>query len=681
MKKLNRLIPIVMLWCAMLSIDLREPRQALAGAIKIDNIAPSSVQSEGELTITLNGTIKSSLVQSVKIGDREATLIFPQETDSKVIKVKLDKDTPLGLQPVFVQVGDQKIFGRSVLVLPLVRGVKVQETLNLSAEVATRDNVTIQLSDAFTEGLVPVVRIGNQNALVKKLENKQLVIMVPDQLSRGDHKVRVSVQGTELLAQPTLSVFPPPNATVTDISPKVVQVGTRVKISGTGFFAPPEQIILLVDGVAAETTRVAPDGTWFAAVIQNEGNGKSLGPGQKSIEVTILGVPTGIPDQLQVMVQRRTGWILTAGIVGVALLPLLLVGSIIYWLYQAARKQHPWLEALVLEPENKTYSLSRAQFYWWLSIIAYAYFFLFIARGFIEDTWSLPALSGFAYTFLISLGTVVLAQATSAVKGAKGAGSVKPSRADLITNGGVIAPERVQQVVWSVLAGLGFLWITIRTYTTATALPTIPDELLILMGISSAGYLGGKLGRRPGPIIKQILVEKGSIRLKIHGEHLSKDAYVWVDGVQQPKDVIKTLKEANPDRPNDFAKALLVQLPDISMEAWYGREHTITIINADGQRGEWKATFPKITAVTLTPSSDPDDKERVILRIEGSGILPEANLVVGDAPADIKITQDQDDPNHWDILIRKARLKQEVKLEITNPEGQKYAYLWKVQQP
>jgi hypothetical protein len=284
-------------------------------------------------------------------------------------------------------------------------------------------------------------------------------------------------------------------------------------------------------------------------------------------------------------------------------------------------------------------------------------------------------LSGFAYTFLISLGTVVLAQATSAMKGVKGAGQMHPARSDLIVHGGVIAPERVQQVVWSVLAGLAFLWITIRTYATATALPTIPEELLVLMGISSAGYLVGKVGRKPGPIIQQVLVEEGSVRLRIYGEHLYRHAFVWVDGIQQPKDAIKPGEEDNPERPNEFVKSLQVTLPDISREEWYGQKHTVVIINADGQQAQWQASFPKILTVTQS-SGAADAQGRVTLEVKGSGILPKAKLVVGDAPSNIQMEQDPTDPNRWTILIEQSWLGQKHRLEITNPEGDKYTYVW-----
>ena len=70
------------------------------------------------------------------------------------------------------------------------------------------------------------------------------------------------------------------------------------------------------------------------------------------------------------------------------------------------------------------------------------------------------------------------------------------------------------------LAGLGFLWILVKTYTTSEGLPD--PELLALMGLSSAGYFGGKLARKPGPIIQRMEVAEGSVVLKMFGQHLDK---------------------------------------------------------------------------------------------------------------------------------------------------------------
>jgi hypothetical protein len=305
-----------------------------------------------------------------------------------------------------------------------------------------------------------------------------------------------------------------------------------------------------------------------------------------------------------------------------AAITLAVVMFLIYWLYNSWRRslplrdRLPWLAALILEPENQTYSLSRAQFYWWLTIIAYAYLFLFFAWGLIQKSWKLPPLAGFAQTFLISLGTLVAVQITSAAKGAKGAGAVHPVPSDLIVHGGVLAPERIQQLVWTILSGVGFLWITIKTYATATVLPTIPNELLVLMGISSAGYVGGKLARDPGPIINQILPGLGSLALRIYGIHLSVEARVWVDDVELPRTSICTL-EPDPDHPDKFVKALKVTLPegagDTSLEKWLGQEHAVVVENADGQRADWtllpepSPSSPPSTSTLLADPAEPPD--------------------------------------------------------------------------
>ena len=92
-------------------------------------------------------------------------------------------------------------------------------------------------------------------------------------------------------------------------------------------------------------------------------------------------------------------------------------------------------------PETRTYSLARAQFFWWLTIIAVGYLFLFFAQGIYQGQWRFPSLEGFAVTFVDRLGTLLLAQATSSIKGAKGAGLVHPAPANLIVHGGVLAPN------------------------------------------------------------------------------------------------------------------------------------------------------------------------------------------------------------------------------------------------
>jgi hypothetical protein len=79
------------------------------------------------------------------------------------------------------------------------------------------------------------------------------------------------------------------------------------------------------------------------------------------------------------------------------------------------------------------------------------------------------------------------------------------------------------------------------------------------MGISAAGYLGGKVVRLPGPVIQQLLVSAApltrdaqgkeqpvKLTIDMKGENLSTDAVIKIDGVQlRPKDEF-TIVEVKP---------------------------------------------------------------------------------------------------------------------------------------
>jgi hypothetical protein len=72
--------------------------------------------------------------------------------------------------------------------------------------------------------------------------------------------------------------------------------------------------------------------------------------------------------------------------------------------------------------------------------------------------------------------------------------------------------------------------------STLKTLPDIPEGFLYLMGISAAGYLGGKAVRLPGPVIHQLLAsaeetsaagkETVLLTILVKGENLSTDATI-----------------------------------------------------------------------------------------------------------------------------------------------------------
>jgi hypothetical protein len=188
-----------------------------------------------------------------------------------------------------------------------------------------------------------------------------------------------------------------------------------------------------------------------------------------------------------------------------ALLPLLLL-SWVKDTYTISRQEYK-LRLLFLDPQTDTYSLSKLQFYLWTNAALFGYAYLFISRVLIQHgIWPdiPPNLPG---VIAIAAGTSVSSQIITSSKGSKGAGLLYPNFADFITSGGVVAPDRLQMLLWT-LFGVGAFIVTTLGQAPAIIqdLPTLPDHLLFMMGLSSAGYLGGKLARKAGPVVNEISI-------------------------------------------------------------------------------------------------------------------------------------------------------------------------------
>lgn len=160
---------------------------------------------------------------------------------------------------------------------------------------------------------------------------------------------------------------------------------------------------------------------------------------------------------------------------------------------------------LFLDSETETYSLSKLQFYMWTAAALFGYAYLVISRVRIQGgTW--PDVPGTLPGIIaVAGGTAVGAQVITSMKGSKGGGEQWPSVADLITSGGVVAIDRVQMLLWTIFGVGTFVYLIPQLGPgTITDLPAVPETLMYLMGLSSAGYLGGKLARKAGPVITEI---------------------------------------------------------------------------------------------------------------------------------------------------------------------------------
>jgi hypothetical protein len=169
------------------------------------------------------------------------------------------------------------------------------------------------------------------------------------------------------------------------------------------------------------------------------------------------------------------------------------------------------VRALFMDKETNTYSLSKLQFYLWTIVAVFGYVYLGLARNWFQHVYGLPAVpSGLPGIVAIAGGTAVGAQIVTNINGPKGAGQLKPSLADFVTSGDVVAAERVQFLIWTIIGAVGFLMVVLNLDPRVLKdLPDVPSSILSISGLSAFGYLGGKLARDPGPVVSEVMVSMG----------------------------------------------------------------------------------------------------------------------------------------------------------------------------
>lgn len=261
-------------------------------------------------------------------------------------------------------------------------------------------------------------------------------------------------------------------------------------------------------------------------------------------------------------------------------------------------KSYGPLRTFLLDRQTDTYSLSRFQLLIWTIVGVYGYVYLLFARWLIQGDFELADVpKNFPTLLLISGGTAALAQGVTSLRGPNGSGDVQPGWQDFISAGGQIAAERLQLFVWTLLGAVAFLLLLVaRDPGGLRELPPIPEQLLYLMGFSATAYLGGKLARKPGPVIDDIRAETTNPKLvlTIRGTNLHKDASFRMDNVDLNQanfpdnyDYAVDLGEKDPqgDSPDSFKILKLTfhrPKPD-----WTKRKTVFTVVNRDGQKADW----------------------------------------------------------------------------------------------
>jgi hypothetical protein len=174
----------------------------------------------------------------------------------------------------------------------------------------------------------------------------------------------------------------------------------------------------------------------------------------------------------------------------------------------------------------------------------------------------------------------------------------------------VVAPERFQFFIWTILGAAVFVFLAfLNDPGIIKDLPTVPSGFLQLMGVSSLGYLGGKLARKAGPVIKLLSVTNVTpaavgpppraavMDLNLKGENLDPTAGIRIDNKPLRGDLFSITGQADPQ--TGFSSELNVSLKEAS-DCLEGA-HNLALVNKDGQAAT--VAFP-IDPMSINPVAD-----------------------------------------------------------------------------
>jgi hypothetical protein len=380
----------------------------------------------------------------------------------------------------------------------------------------------------------------------------------------------------------------------------------KIRILGTGFSDKPEDNTL---SVAAQQLGGCGSGSTAPCADATKASGRELEftikdggafYGRQKVPISII-VDEKESNSIDIRLSRVWSSVpLSVAFLGAVALVVLLIflSSVLKHDPAAPAKATKW-DVFFMDPQTKTYSLSKLQFYLWTFATVFGYLYLATARGLVQgvlDFSDIPA--GLPAVLGISAATSALAIGVTNVRGSKGSGDIGPSRADFLTTGGVVAADRVQFLVWTVVGVITFLvLVTLRDPGTIADLPAVPQGFLLLMGVSSAGYLGGKLARKPGPKTTEIKVTStpaappaaATLKLEIVGEHLSRNAKLLIgtDEIGTDDYAVNGALTASGGTDPDFATLLTVTLKNdkAGVPRWAAPgKYELTVVNSDGQR-------------------------------------------------------------------------------------------------
>jgi hypothetical protein len=433
--------------------------------------------------------------------------------------------------------------------------------------LSVKPGVRLDVSKKIFVRLLGPSQIDDLSTEASQVSRGLLRIALPKQLRQGRYDVELVTEVGEVLDKGArLKVLATETPTIVKIVPHPsYAVGGiyEFELMGENFGNDADDNVVRINDLPLHFEKYVTDRTRRATVADCQslypclvGNRRRLQifglslekqPFYRPMHVSVQVDSLISPDQLLLLswVRRSTPALIAFGALGI-------LSVIVYVLAREKAKRtrpvHKWYQTfayLFIEPETNTYSLSRLQLILWTGAAIVAYIYLAASQSLVQWKWQLADVPEGLPTLLgLSVGTTALAIGATEARGSKGAGPVHPGLGDFITTGGVLAPERLQFFLWTVIGVFGFVTATLaQDPATVTQLPKVPDNFLPLMGASAGGYLAGKFLRKPGPLIKQADPlppyapgKTLAAGIRILGANLSPRAQVSINGAQIPSD-------------------------------------------------------------------------------------------------------------------------------------------------
>ena len=258
----------------------------------------------------------------------------------------------------------------------------------------------------------------------------------------------------------------------------------------------------------------------------------------------------------------------------------------------------------LLDQQTNTFSLSKVQLLMWMVTIVYCFVLLQLAFVFVQGKLQMaPLPEGFEWLLGITGGTALVSAMLTRSRGAKGAGDAGPALSDLVSAGGMLAADRAQLQLWTIIGCCGYLLVVLRWPTEAIdKLPPINMDLLNAMGITALVYVGGKSVRLPGPVVNQVTADIQNKTLTVKGQNLHRSALISLD--RQPAEVADVKTTPTAGGPSEaLSSELVLTLPAMPFTTG---DHLLRVTNLDGQYAEawFPADLPSISKVVVGGGKD-----------------------------------------------------------------------------